>query len=387
MIARYIKIVFSLFLVYAPLLPQNISHDLSVINVEVPVRAYHGGKFVTDMMLNDFAVFENGIPQKPLALYLVEGGVVERAQGPARLAPLVSKRHFILCFEMDEYPAELSTALDYFFETVLLPGDELYIVTPENSLKLKKESWERIPRAEFAEQCRSRLKRDLVLGARKLRNLILDLRMLAEFQKEGSESVRLEMESVLEQILSLKEFDYQHLEGLSTFIKSLDGRKHIYLFYQKEEYILPMKVSEGIHSRPIAFDPNKIRRAFGDPSVTAHLLYLTRTNSMAQGIEMKTQEDGGRLLSSMRENYQKISLGGELYQIFREAASVSGGIVDSSFNAEALMKRASDSSARYYLLYYQPRGTTNQREYRTIKVESKRKGVSLSHREGYFIRE
>ncbi|MGZ5497863.1 MAG: hypothetical protein ACXWHI_04005, partial [Candidatus Aminicenantales bacterium] len=48
----------------------QIHHDVRVINIEIPVRVFNGNTFVDDLGINDFEVYENGVPQSLQAAYL-----------------------------------------------------------------------------------------------------------------------------------------------------------------------------------------------------------------------------------------------------------------------------------------------------------------------------
>ena len=50
--------------------PQQ-QHESVVVNIEVPVRVFKKNAFVDGLTLRDFEVFEDGIPQKIEAIYLI----------------------------------------------------------------------------------------------------------------------------------------------------------------------------------------------------------------------------------------------------------------------------------------------------------------------------
>jgi len=51
--------------------PQQLTHDVAVVNIEVPVRVYDGNRFVDSLTIDDFEVYENDVLQKVEAVYLV----------------------------------------------------------------------------------------------------------------------------------------------------------------------------------------------------------------------------------------------------------------------------------------------------------------------------
>ena len=75
---KYIFII-GIFILGITLLAQEIQHETSAINIEVPVRVFTKGKFVEELTIKDFEVFEEGVPQKIEALYLIKKSIIERA--------------------------------------------------------------------------------------------------------------------------------------------------------------------------------------------------------------------------------------------------------------------------------------------------------------------
>ncbi|MCJ7582847.1 MAG: hypothetical protein MUP98_20210, partial [Candidatus Aminicenantes bacterium] len=49
---------------------QELQHESIAINIEVPVRVYDKDTFVSDLAIDDFELYENGILQTIDAVYL-----------------------------------------------------------------------------------------------------------------------------------------------------------------------------------------------------------------------------------------------------------------------------------------------------------------------------
>ena len=133
------------------LIAQEIQHEAVAINIEVPVRVYKGDNFVDDLTINDFVVYEDGILQDVLAVYLIKKTDVQRKEEMPTPKEEVKQtfkpetsRSFYLLFEVVEYSPKLSEAIDYFFQNVLLPSDNLVIVTPMNTYRLKSEALSKV---------------------------------------------------------------------------------------------------------------------------------------------------------------------------------------------------------------------------------------------------
>jgi len=103
---------------------QELTHAVSVINVEIPVRIYKGGVFVDSLTIKDFEVFDNNEIQDIQAVYLIKGTSIKREEIASRevakkpTQPQVM-RQFALFFEMSDYLPDLDKTLDYFFSLSL----------------------------------------------------------------------------------------------------------------------------------------------------------------------------------------------------------------------------------------------------------------------------
>src|SRR5512139_293579 len=115
----------------------QIQHQVSVVNISVPVRVFDGAKFVDSLGLEDFEVREDGKPQPVEAVYLIRGGAVKRQEGaPGAPAP-ETRRNYVLLFQVAEYLPEIDKAIDLFFAEVCRPGDAVDVVTPLRTLRLR----------------------------------------------------------------------------------------------------------------------------------------------------------------------------------------------------------------------------------------------------------
>ena len=161
---------------FLPVSPQQLTHDVAVVNIEVPVRVYDGNRFVDSLTIDDFEVYENGVLQKVEAVYLVRktdvvnyfGGIPVVPNAVSKVPeyrlktdPAIKKRVFLLYFEMDEYPPQTGEALDYLFENVLIETDVVLIVTPNEQWKITMSAEKMAQRMELAEELKSRLKKSL----------------------------------------------------------------------------------------------------------------------------------------------------------------------------------------------------------------------------------
>jgi len=356
---------------------QELKHFVSVVNIEVPVRVFKGDKFVDNLSIRDFEVYENGKPQKIEAVYLIRKTSIKREEAPTKvqLKPEVKKRHFVLIFEMDDYLPELNKVLDYFFTEVLASEDTVWVATPATGIQLKKDMLTQMPREKIAEQLKSRLKKDIRQRTLRLKSLIEDLKKIAETGGWGQE---LEPGNIAQQIADLKMLDEPRIAEFAGALKQMEGQKHAFLFYQKEAYRVPtqyVKVLEE-HARQDYIDKEKIQRLFTDASTSINFLFVTKTRADFQ--DPSYQNPGSTAV------YEQGS--GDFFNAFREIAVATGGLRESSSNPALMFEKAVEAAENYYLLYYKPSDYKADGKYKEIEVRVKGGNYQVTHRAGYFER-
>ncbi len=381
--------LFSLLLLCALFLSsQELRHTTGITNVEVPVRVFEGDTFVDDLTLSDFEVSEDGLPQKAVAVYLVKKTEVLRKEEQQAESPDTS-RSFYLFFEVYEYLPRLGEALSDFVKNVLLPGDELVLVTSTRTYRLKKDTRAKLSRDQVVEQVRGMVRRDTQIGNMEYNSTLRDLRQAAAripLSSEGDIGGALEEYRTLRlKLESLRSVDEKKFLGLAKYLKSVEGQKYVFFFYQREvipvidkkELTLQMSYLDvadqmaltdvmSFDRRKPLFNSDEIRKAYSDASITVHFLYLT--GRAEAGVQPRTDEEHSE----------------DIFPILLELAKATGGIAESTANPAFAMKKASKASENYYLLYYVPANTRLDGKFRQIKVSIKGKGYSVSHRSGYF---
>ena len=385
-----------------------------MVNVEVPVRVFKDGKFVDKISIDDFEIFEEGIPQKIEAVYLIKKKTVEKREEKIRFSP-ETKRNFILLFEVSEYFARLGEAVSYFAHNVLMPGDNLIIITPARSYMLKDNTFEINTREEIANRLKGILRKDVMIGNSEYRNTLSDLTALARslserletgsidpVADEGGEDIEqywsdphvgMELDeqlifygSLLHKLEILRKVNQMELSDFARFLKHQEGQKYVFLFYQREylpkveprllnDYVSLFQNRPDIvttisslfdfYRRDVSFDVDRIKQTYSDSSISVHFMYITTPPKRVYGVRMEEHSE-------------------DLFAPFKEMAEATGGFVDSSSNPVSLFKNALDVSENYYLLYYSPKNYTGDGKFKNIKVRVKNKDYKVTHRSGYF---
>jgi hypothetical protein len=388
---------------------QQIQEERVVINVEVPIRVFEGATFIDNLTIDDFEVYEDGKLQKVEAVYLIRRKSIERREEKRRFVPQIS-RHFFLWFEISDYMPRIGKAIDYFFNNVFSSGDNLAVITPMKAYNLKPHALELRPEEEIANQLIALLRRDVVMGNSEYRAVLKDLRELVKVieSKGGGQGEETSQEigdalsdvydassldevvdvysSVVKRLENLRRIDQQKLLDFAEFLKSKDGQKHIFLFYEREflpqlhpntlsQFMFEYQDRPGLllslsdlfksYKREVFIDVEKVKQAFADSSISIHFLFIK-----------KPPELGSSLLMQERSE--------DVYLAFKQMAQATGGLAEISANPAYAFQRAVEAFENYYLLYYSPKDYKRDGKFKKIKVRVKSKNFNITHRAGYF---
>jgi len=360
------------------LFSQEITHDVKVVNIEVPVRVFKGNEFVDDLTLEDFEIYENGILQKASAVYLIKKKNVERKEEKKKYTPETS-RNFMLLFMLTDYLPRVGEAIDYFFENVILPGDSLTVMTPMKAYNLNSRALHLLTKEKACEELKEKLRKDTVMGNSEYIDLLGDIR-IALVTDPGYCRV------LLQRLEELRYLGERKLLNFADNLKKIKGQKQVFLFYQKEmlpkldqktyhelmsirqhdiNYLMTLQELNDFYQRNLRFNANKVKQAFSDSSISIHFLFITKTKDMKFDMSWKEASE-------------------DIFSAFTEMAHSTGGTTDSSANPDYLFKKAVEASENYYLVYYSPKNYASDGEFKEIRVKIKGKNYRVTHRAGYF---
>jgi VWFA-related protein len=357
------------------LLSQEIQHETIAINIEVPVRVFTKGKFVEELTIKDFEVYEEGVIQKVEALYLIKKTIIERKESESdtkqksKVFSPETTRTFVLMFEMMDYFPEIREALDYLFENVISPGDSLFIATPKKTYSYEKEFLDETPREEIIEQLNKRIRKDIKSVAMEYMGLISDLEWIANANNPlGPEAA----EKVLEEIRYFRHYDDKKFMGFKDQLKDIEGQKYVFLFYQKQIIPVPSQFASD-REKLIFFNAKKIKESFADSSININFIFLT-----------KTRRGGSDIIGMGSSGLVMEDISSKMFGAFQEVAEATGGITDSSANIASSFQKAAVSSENYYLLFYTPKDYKADGKFKNIKVKIKGKNYRVTNRAGYI---
>ena len=319
-----------------------------------------------------------------------------------------TKRNFYLFFEIAEYDPRIREAVDYFLNKVIYPGDDLMVISPTSSYKLRGKALELKSRDEIVNQLIGILRKDALLGSTEYRNMLKELTELAAsiaasleqrenfFTKESSSILDahdwapgeklLRYEYLIGRVEEMRYVSQEKMIDFANLLKDEAGQKYVFLFYQNEyipqidpkiltQYMslyqdrpnIEMTIS-GImdfYRREISFDVEKVKQVYADQSIAIHFLFISRDFEIIPGVIFQERSE-------------------DIFSAFREMADATGGYIESSMRADWLMKRAVEASKQYYLVYYSPENYTRDGKFKNIRVEIPEKKYRISHRKGYI---
>lgn len=371
--------------------------------VEIPVRVYSGSQFADNLQLQDFELVENGRPQAIESLALVVKDRIARVE-PALSERATVPRSFYLMFQMIEYEARIEKALTHLFKDVLVPGDNVTIITPMKPYSLAPNALTLKPREMIAKEMNNLLRKDIQRGTGEYKSLVSDLKRIIKAisgtsQTGGAEDESDATESLfgIDHLLSRYRTSLQKLESLRLLeenrflsfaqaMKKINGQKIVFFFYEREflpemsQSVLNLLMSEyqdrddilaGLsemfqyYKRTISFEIPRVKQALSDAGVTFNFVFMTREPKYAFGITWRDQSE-------------------DSFRIFSELAAATGGRIDNNLDPEAGLRNATDASEKYYILTYTPSPEPKDGSFRSIVVRVKGTGYTISHKLGYF---
>lgn len=391
------------------LFSQVEQHEVTVTNVEVSVRVLDGSRFLEDLTINDFEVFEDGVQQKIEALYLVKKSNIERKEAAREFAPRLS-RNFYLIFQLIDYNPALEESIDYLFNQVILPDDTMTIWTPMNRYNLSSKALKSMPKEKIAKEMKSILRKDIKTGSTDYQAMLNELKRLVrsmssaagfgdqanvmsdiETTESTAQGYSLEFmlpkyRATLERMENLRLVDEKLFITFAELLKKQEGENIVFFFYQREfrPEISPSVLNKmqslyqdnsnilsdlqdlfQFYHREIQFDRSRIKQTFADSSFVFNFIFMDKEPDNVSGIHMKEQSE-------------------DIFSVFSEAAKATGGIVDNSQNPSSGFKNALESSDAYYILYYSPADYKKDSKFKTIDVKVKNRNCRVLHRLGYF---
>ncbi len=383
------------FLIASNIFSQIDQREVTVRNVIVPVRVYDKNNFVDNLTIEDFELYEDGVLQKIEALHLTDKTQLSRSEGAKGFIPQVS-RNFYLLFQLIDYNPKLGDAFDYFFSEVMLPEDNLTIMTPVKNYTLPKGALKKYSRDEISKDMQNIVRKDVKIGSSNYRSVFRDLKRIVQSISGSGEDVidsAYSLEFLLpryrEALMNMEELrvvDEKLFLMFARQLKMIGGQKIVFFFYQREfrpeisgtVYDLiqssyqdrPNILAEindlfAMYRRDTTLNADRIKQAFADSSLDFYFLFMDRRPESAPGIIMREQSE-------------------DVFSTFSEVTKATGGLIRTSQNPAMGFKDAVSNSESCYFLFYSPKSYKNDGKFKEIEVKVKNRDFSIKHRTGYI---
>jgi len=396
------KLIFPLvfFLITLNISSQVDRYEVTVTNIVVLTRVFDRNNFVENLKIEDFELYEDGVLQKIEALHLTKKTQLSRAEGSKGFIPQVS-RNFYLLFQLTDYNPQLKEAIDYFFSDVILPEDNLTIMTPMRNYTLPRDALKKYSRDQISKDMQGILRKDVQIGSSNYRSAFRDLKRIVqsisgsggrdESSLDSAFSIEFLLPRYRETLLNMENLRLVDEKLFLTFaqqLKMVEGQKNVFFFYQREfrpeisgnvynqlqsEYQDRPNILADINDlfasyrRDSRLDANRIKQAFADSSLNFHFIFMDRRPESAIGITMREQSE-------------------DVFSAFYEVTKATGGIVKTSQNPFIGFKDALTACESCYFLFYSPKDYKKDGKFRKIEVKVKNKDYKVNYRQGYFAK-
>lgn len=388
----------------------RIGQATSISPIEVPVRVFDGARFVDDLKIGDFEIYEDGYPIPPESLVLFKGRAIVRQEGPATIQPSTSRTYYLM-FQTVDWDPKLADAIDHLFSSVLLPGDAMTLVTPTKPYALQKDALAMKSPSQLSRAMQDILKKDIQRGGGQYRDVTRELTRLArsigsagtgssdeiegEMDTESTMGFGIEQQldhyrTALMTLESLRLVDEKKLLSFANMLKAVPGQKTIFLFYAREyrPEINPRAIQAlmslyqddptilgnlmdlfQLYKHETTFNAGLVKKAFSDAGIVFHFIFMEKKSKRVPGAYMREQSE-------------------DIFPGFRDIAAATGGITEISQNPAASFIRAAAASEDHYLLSYTPPASGAGAGFRAIQVKVNKPGTAYTvvNRLGYFAR-
>lgn len=116
---------------------EQVREEVSVVNIEVPVRVFYKGRTVDNLSKADFKLYEGKKLQEINGFFIKKKKI--RVQNPGSAGtgnsvPTMPPRYFVLIFRITDYNEEMRGALRYVMDNILRKSDQLLVFANNKSI-------------------------------------------------------------------------------------------------------------------------------------------------------------------------------------------------------------------------------------------------------------
>ncbi|MCP5051876.1 MAG: hypothetical protein GY940_32210 [bacterium] len=268
---------------------ERIREEVSVTNVQVPVRVLYKGKPVLNLKKEDFTLYENkkkveinGFFLKRKTLTLTKPGEPGGETPTVAPAP-VEPRTFVLVFNVSNYNTYFDRALDHLFSKVFVPTDRLMVFANNKTHTYNNLENKETIKAKLIKDLRaegSQAKRRLLGYIKRIETYLNVHDFTRKLNRRDNGRAQRALEFLKKYLLTWQEYQQKYLVPrtdrfyyFSRYLEKLKGEKWVLNFYQFEFFP---------RIRPASRTLDRLR------DLSTELSNSNAATAMAQGRSMET---------------------------------------------------------------------------------------------------
>ncbi len=376
---------------------ERLKEEVKVTAVEIPVHVYHNGSAVKNLTKDDFEIYENGEKQVITGFEIISrtiGSIQNESKADLR------ERLFILIFNIFDCNKAVEEGIDYFFQNIFKPGDQLLVVTENRVLNIEEATSQNI-----ALSLKNSLKNYKIIS---MQNTLQTFRKL-EYQAER-------LMDVLQDLVS------GTMSPGQALLRYFENYERTWLEFRRKYIIPDVDQYQNILKRVMRAKRERWAICFQQREIFPRLKYgsqldnkiddwirsqidpqgqvwarLVQTRQMELKMLLEVAEDFPKenlqnlfteanmpfyliLLKSSRhvssEDFELMAVSQEFEDCLRRISLSTGGTSFHLISPSEALERISEHENFYYLLVYSPDESSTEKE-RNIEVKVKGKGLDI----------
>lgn len=267
--------------------------------------------------------------------------------------------NYVLIFQVTEYNSKIGDAAKYFLKNMLNPQDNLFLLSPTQLYNFSAPMRQKYNLSDLIAQTEKVLKKDATMAAANYEQVLNAMTQIVVEISNGVDSApsglsggvqsgtdikqyMAQYRQLMENLRQLRKLNENFFIDMATKLKALPGKTSFYVIYEKELKYTPTRnaidnlrqnprykfdaaeLFEGESTEKL-MDTDKVVQAFKDASITFNFIYLNKQEKRREGMEIK-------------------EFSGDIYNVFSTLAKDTGGLVESTSNPEAALKKAGKPS-------------------------------------------
>ncbi len=368
---------------------EKIREEVSVTNVEVPVRVFYKGKAVDNLTRDDFSIYEDKVAQTINGFFLKKRKIKVQEIGlttEKQELDSPSPRFFVLVFRLTNYTAEIKKGVAYLFDNILRDQDQLLVFVNDKTVFFNRD-YKRVKREDILDnvlleesvKANQRLVTYFVRIQRELEIAKTELRMVDTEGRRTSNMARPEiLANFLDRYLaSWIEYKRKYLlpdidkyYNFANFLEKIDKEKWVINFYQIEMFpkmkysgelrrqiediineLMTTRSEESFYWQTLSailteideelnvakdFHADEISKLFYKIDATCHSVFCgIQKEALSQDLE-----------------YRRVST--DIENSLREITTKTGGALISTNDLESALHSISEKEDIHYMLTYAP---------------------------------